>query len=231
MINGIRVKVCGITSLVDAEAAAVCGADFLGFILYPKSPRYVSLEAFQAMRPALPAAVKTVGVLVEPTLAELTQARDAGFDYIQLHFPNSTTFPDAVAWLDVVPPERLWLAPRVPPGKALDLMFVALTDTLLFDTYHPEQIGGTGETGDWKTFAKLQTKHKEISWVLAGGLSPANIVAAVGEAKARFVDVNSGVETSPGVKDRAKLRAFFAALETLPSAPKRRTRTLKSQPV
>jgi phosphoribosylanthranilate isomerase len=230
MINGIRVKVCGVTSLVDAEAAAVCGADFLGFILYPKSPRYVSLEAFQAMRPALPA-LKKVGVLVEPTLAELAQARDAGFDYIQLHFPNSTTFPDAVAWLDVVPPERLWLAPRIPPGKALDLMFVALTDTLLFDTYHPEQIGGTGETGDWKTFAKLQTKHKEIAWVLAGGLSPANIVAAVGEAKARFVDVNSGVEASPGVKDHAKLRAFFAALETLPSAQKRRPRAPKAQPV
>ena len=116
-----------------------------------------------------------------------------------------------MAWLDVVPPERLWLAPRIPPGKALDLMFVALTDTLLFDTYHPEQIGGTGETGDWKTFAKLQTKHKEVAWVLAGGLSPENIVAAVGEPKARFVDVNSGVEASPGRKDHAKLRAFLAA--------------------
>jgi len=223
MINGIRVKVCGVTSLVDAEAAAVCGADFLGFILYPKSPRYVSLEAFQAMRPALPALQK-VGVLVEPTLAELAQARDAGFDFIQLHFPNSTTFPDAVAWLDVVPPERLWLAPRIPPGHALDLMFVALADTMLFDTYHPEQIGGTGETGDWKTFAKLQTKNKENSWVLAGGLTPENVVAAIRESKAHFVDVNSGVEASPGVKDHAKLRAFFAALETLPSLPKRRTK-------
>ena len=168
---------------------------------------------------------------MEPTLAELAQARDAGFDYIQMHFPNATAFPDAVAWLDVVPPDRLWLAPRVPPGSALDLMFVALADTMLFDTFSPDQIGGTGETGDWKTFAKLQAKHKEIAWVLAGGLSPENIVAAVREAKARFVDVNSGVEASPGVKDHAKLRAFFAALETLPSAPKRRMRATKAQPV
>ncbi len=230
MINGIRVKVCGITSLGDAEAAAVCGADYLGFILYPKSPRHVSLEAFQAMRPALPA-VKTVGVLVEPTLAELAQARDAGFDYIQLHFPNATTFPDAVAWLDVVPPDRLWLAPRVPPGGALDLMFVALADTMLFDTYHPEQMGGTGETGDWKMFAKLQAKNKENSWVLAGGLTPENIVAAIRESKAHFVDVNSGVEASPGVKDHARLRAFFAELETIPSLAKRRMSAPKPQPV
>jgi len=175
------------------------------------------------MQTALPATVKKVGVVVEPTLAELARARDAGFDYIQLHFPNSTTFPDAVAWLDVVPPERLWLAPRIPPGGALDLMFVALADTMLFDTYHPVQIGGTGETGDWKTFAKLQSKNKDNTWVLAGGLSPTNIVAAVREAKAHVVDVNSGVEASPGVKDHAKLRAFFAALATLPSLPKRRT--------
>jgi len=231
MINGIRVKVCGITSLVDAEAAAMCGADFLGFILYPKSPRYVSLEAFQAMRPALPAAIKKVGVLVEPTLAELAQARDAGFDYVQMHFPNATPFPDAVAWLDVVPPAQLWLAPRIPPGDALDLMFVALADTMLFDTYHPDQIGGTGETGDWKTFAKLQTKNKDNAWVLAGGLTPENIVAAIRDSRAHIVDVNSGVEASPGVKDHARLRAFFAALETIPSAQKRRMPAPNTQPV
>ena len=231
MINGIRVKVCGITSLVDAEAAATCGADYLGFILYPKSPRYVSLEAFQAMRPALPAAVKKVGVLVEPTLAELAQARDAGFDYIQLHFPNATTFPDAVAWLDVVPPAQLWLAPRIPPGDSLDLMFVALADTLLFDTYHPDQIGGTGEMGDWKAFAKLQTKNKDNAWVLAGGLTPENIVAAIRDSRAHIVDVNSGVEASPGVKDHARLRAFFAALETIQSAQKRRMPAPNTQPV
>jgi len=231
MINGIRVKVCGITSLVDAEAAATCGADYLGFILYPKSPRYVSLEAFQAMRPTLPAAVKKVGVLVEPTLAELARARDAGFDYIQLHFPNATTFPDAVAWLDVVPPAQLWLAPRIPPGDSLDLMFVALADTLLFDTYHPDQIGGTGEMGDWKTFAKLQTKNKDNAWVLAGGLTPENIVAAIRDSRAHIVDVNSGVEASPGVKDHARLRAFFAALETIQSAQKRRMPAPNTQPV
>jgi phosphoribosylanthranilate isomerase len=103
-------------------------------------------------------------------------------------------------------------------------MFVALADTMLFDTYHPDQIGGTGETGDWKTFAKLQTKNKDNTWVLAGGLTPENIVAAIRESRAHIVDVNSGVEASPGVKDHARLRAFFAALETLPSAEKRRQR-------
>jgi len=215
MINGIRIKVCGITSRVDAEAAAVCGADYLGFILYSKSPRYLPLEKFEAMLPSLPP-LKKIGVVVEPTLEELARVRDAGFDYVQIHFPNATPFPDAVAWLDVIPPERLWLAPRIPPGKALDLVFIALADTILFDSYHPEQFGGTGEVCDWRAFAKLQAKHKEATWVLAGGLSPKNVANAVKESKTHAVDVNSGIESAPGVKDPDKLRAFCDALKTLP---------------
>jgi phosphoribosylanthranilate isomerase len=214
MTNGIRVKVCGITSRGDAEAAALCGADYLGFILYPDSPRYLPLASFRTMQADLPS-LKKVAVVVQPTRDQLAEARDAGFDFIQLHFPNSTPFPDAVAWLDVVPPDQLWLAPRIPSGKSLDLVFVALADTLLLDAYHPDHFGGSGETGDWKAFARLQAKHQEVAWVLAGGLSPQNIAEAVRVAKARFVDVNSGVEASPGVKDHAKLRAFFAELQTV----------------
>jgi phosphoribosylanthranilate isomerase len=203
--------------LADAEAAAAAGADYLGFILYPKSPRYVSVEAFEALAPSLPP-LKRVGVIVSSSPDDLTRAKDAGFDYVQVHFPNETAFFEVAMWTDILPPDRLWLAPRIPPGKDLDLAFVPLADTFLLDTYHPTKAGGSGETGDWAAFAKLRLKFAKVSWVLAGGLSPANIVAAVNATGARMVDVNSGIEASPGVKDHAKLHAFFEALKTV-SAP------------
>src|SRR4051794_8258981 len=114
MINGIQVKVCGLTSVADAEAAHTQGADFLGFILYPKSPRYLSLAAFKALAADLPPA-KKVAVTVEPSHDELKLLLDSGFDAIQLHFPNETSFFEAVLWAEIVPPARLWMAPRVPP--------------------------------------------------------------------------------------------------------------------
>lgn len=216
MISGIRFKVCGLTSLVDADTADAVGADYLGFILYPKSPRYVSLAQYEAMAPRLPPR-KKVAVVVEPSSEELTAIKAAGFDYVQLHFPNDTPFFMAALWLDVIPPEMLWLAPRVPAGKDLDLAFVPLADTILLDTYHPNSFGGTGQTGDWKSFAWHRTKFEKVNWVLAGGLKPENIIEAVVTTGARFVDVNSGVESAPGVKDPARLKAFADALRQAPA--------------
>jgi phosphoribosylanthranilate isomerase len=118
-----------LTSLVDAEAADAVGADYLGFILYPKSPRYVSFAQFAAMAPRLPPR-KKVAVVVEPSLEELTAIKAAGFDHVQLHFANETPFSMAARWLDVISPEMLWLAPRVPPGKDFDLAFVPLAATI-----------------------------------------------------------------------------------------------------
>jgi phosphoribosylanthranilate isomerase len=218
MVNGIRVKVCGLTSLVDAEAADAAGADYLGFILYSKSPRYVSLEKYRSMAALLPSR-KKVAVVVEPSLDELAEINAAGFDYVQLHFANETPFFQAALWLDVIPPERLWLAPRIPPGKELDLAFVPLADTILLDTYHAASFGGSGQTGDWKSFADYRTKFIKVNWVLAGGLNPENIAAAVTATGARYVDVNSGVELAPGVKDAAKITAFFTALRGVTRQP------------
>jgi phosphoribosylanthranilate isomerase len=211
MIGGIRLKVCGLTSLVDAEAADAIGADYLGFILHPKSPRHVSLAQFEAMAPRLPPR-KKVAVVVEPSTDELTAIKAAGFDFVQLHFANETPFFMAALWLDVIPPDMLWLAPRVPPGKDFDLAFVPLADTILLDTYHPDVFGGSGHTGDWKTFAWHRTKFKKVNWVLAGGLNAENIGDAIAATGAQIVDVNSGVESAPGRKDTAKLNAFAAAL-------------------
>lgn len=211
MINGIQLKICGLTSVADAHAAAGMGADFLGFVLHPASPRHVTLERFDELRGELPALPK-VGVMVYSDPAALARVHDAGFDFIQLHFPQETPFFEAALWTDIVAPSKLWLAPRVPPGKELDPCFVPLADTFLLDSYHPTQHGGTGQTGDWAAFAWQQSKFKKVRWVLAGGLKPENIRAAIAQSQARFVDVNSGVESAPGVKDHARLAALAAAL-------------------
>jgi phosphoribosylanthranilate isomerase len=215
MIHGVRFKVCGLTSLVDAEAADAVGADYLGFILYPKSPRYVSLAQFAAMTPRLPPR-KKVAVVVEPTAEALVEIKAAGFDYVQVHFSPTTSLATVERWLEVIPRERLWLAPRVPPGQELDSSFIALVDHVLLDTYHPQAHGGTGQTGDWTSFKALRIRFPHVNFILAGGLNPENIGAALATTGARWVDVNSGIESAPGVKDHSKLQAFVSALRQAP---------------
>ena len=215
MIHGVRFKVCGLTSLVDAEAADAVGADYLGFILYPKSPRYVSLAQFAAMTPRLPPR-KKVAVVVEPTAEALVEIKAAGFDYVQVHFSPTTSLVTVERWLEVIPRERLWLAPRVPPGQELDSSFIALVDHVLLDTYHPQAHGGTGQTGDWTSFKALRVSFPHVNFILAGGLNPENIGAALATTGARWVDVNSGIESAPGVKDHSKLQAFVSALRQAP---------------
>lgn len=211
MINGVHLKICGLTSAADAHAAAGIGADYLGFVLHPASPRHLTLERFQSLRRELPALPK-VGVMVYSDNDALARVRDAGFDFVQLHFPNDTALATAAQWADVVAPAKLWLAPRVPPGRELEPGFVPLAETFLLDSFHPTQHGGTGRTGDWAGFASLQGKFAHVRWVLAGGLNPGNIREAIAHSQARFVDVNSGVESAPGVKDHAKLAALAVAL-------------------
>lgn len=211
MINGIRLKVCGITSLVDADAADACGADFLGFILYPKSPRYLPLDVFKAMSKRLPDR-KKVAVVVEPATEELSRLIEAGFDYIQLHFSHETPFFQVALWADAVPPDRVWLAPRASPNGDTDPAFFPLAHTILFDAHDAKNFGGTGKTADWGKFRELRDQYTRIQWILAGGLNPENLAEALHATSANFVDVNSGVEAAPGIKDQAKLKAFVLAL-------------------
>lgn len=211
MIDGIRFKVCGLTSLVDAELADKCGADCLGFILYPKSPRCVSLTQYRAMAPRLPDRRK-VAVSVEPTLAELAAMEAAGFDYFQIHFRAETSEATLAGWSQVVGTKRLWLAPKLPPGVDVSPATRAAAKFVLLDTFHAEGFGGSGRTGDWGKFSRHQAEHRENIWILAGGLSPENIGEAARLSGANFVDVNSGVEATPGVKDLAKLKRFVVAL-------------------
>ncbi len=211
MINGIRLKVCGLTSLTDAVMAANNGADHLGFIFYPKSPRYLSPVSYAAISSHLPMKSK-VAVMVEPAAGELEEIKSLKFDFYQIHFAPGTPLGAVEQWSQAVGPERLWLAPKLPPGGDVDIALHALAGTLLFDTYRPGAYGGTGQTGDWPAFRRLSKEHPRMNWILAGGLGPDNVLAALAESGARFIDVNSGVESVPGIKSAEKIKRLCEAL-------------------
>ncbi|MBC8009026.1 MAG: phosphoribosylanthranilate isomerase [Burkholderiales bacterium] len=212
MIAGVTVKVCGLRRAEDAALAAELGADFLGFILYPKSPRYLAPEDYTALAAMLPQGPRRVAVMVEPTPAELMAAREAGFDRFQIHARQDLPVGRVREWADLVGAGALWLAPKLPPGSAFPVDWLAHAEAFLVDTYHAAGFGGSGQTGDWSGFAGLAAAHPDKTWILAGGLGPENIADALARSGTRFVDVNSGVEAGPGVKSAEKLRAFVAAL-------------------
>ena len=211
MIDGIQIKVCGLTSHVDAELADSCGADFLGFILHPKSPRHIPLAQYRAMVARLPER-KKVAVSVEPSLSELEAMKDAGFDRFQIHFRSELPVEQIEGYSRAVGPERLWLAPKLPSGVDVQPGWLSLAGTVVLDTFDAKLFGGTGRTGDWLKFKRHREAHPGKTWILSGGLSPENVAEALAASGTRFVDVNSGVESSPGVKDRERVKAFVVAV-------------------
>jgi phosphoribosylanthranilate isomerase len=211
MIAGIRLKICGLTSLVDAQAALACGADYLGFILAPESPRFLPIDRFREIQGGLPPGTR-VAVSVAPTVDDLLSHREAGADFFQVHFPGETPLAAVRAWSRAVGPERLWLAPRLAPEADVPGAVLPLAGVFLLDSFSPDKFGGTGRTGDWAKFARHQRAHPDKVWVLSGGLNPGNVGQALAASGARWVDVASGVESAPGVKDHARLKAFSARL-------------------
>jgi phosphoribosylanthranilate isomerase len=211
MIEGIQIKVCGLTSLVDAGFADACGVDFLGFNFYPKSPRYVSLAQYRSMAKRLPERQK-VAVTVEPDRKALLEIREAGFSHFQVHFRHDLPLAKIEAWTHTVGAEALWLAPKLPPLVDVPATWLGLSRGILLDTFDATLFGGTGRVGDWSKFKRHRQRQPGKTWILSGGLSPENVGEALAETGARFLDVNSGVESAPGVKDHAKLKAFVASV-------------------
>jgi phosphoribosylanthranilate isomerase len=211
MKGAIKIKVCGLTSLADADFANASGVDYLGFNLYPKSPRYVSLPKYRSMAERIPAGHR-VAVTVEPAPGELLALRDEGFDLFQVHFRHDIPAGAIEGWSREVGAKNLWLAPKLPPGADASSAWLQLAGTLLLDTFDESLFGGTGRTGDWLKFRRHGDAHPETTWILSGGLNPENIAGALAGSGATFVDVNSGIESAPGVKDRDKLKAFVAAV-------------------
>ncbi len=211
MVGGIQIKVCGLTSLVDAGVADACGADYLGFNFYPKSPRHISLAQYRSMAGRLPARHK-VAVAVEPEAGALAAMRDAGLDRFQVHFRHDMPAGAIEGWSREVGAGSLWLAPKLPPAVDVPAAWLALATAVLLDTFDDALFGGTGRTGDWPKFRRHRRTHPGTTWILSGGLSPENVGEALAGSGARFIDVNSGVESAPGVKDQARLKAFAAAV-------------------
>jgi phosphoribosylanthranilate isomerase len=204
-----RVKVCGITCAVDALAAVACGADALGFIFYSRSPRWISAEAAGAIIAQLPPLVTRVGVFVNAPPAEVVAAAGFGLSALQLHGDESPAFCTELR--RALPYCQLIKALRIGPAScAADFSpYAPLVDAFLLDTYHPGMAGGTGAAFDWSL---IDTLALQRPFLLAGGLSPANVAQAIEAVQPYAVDINSGVELQPGVKDHSKLRALFAAL-------------------
>ena len=116
------------------------------------------------------------------------------------------------AWSKLVGRNQLWLAPKLPPALEVPSEVLAAAKFVMLDTFHAAGFGGSGQTGDWGKFARQQAAHPENFWILAGGLNPENIGEALRQSGTRFIDVNSGVESAPGVKDQEKLKRFVVAL-------------------
>ncbi len=201
----IRIKICGITNLDDALLAADLGADALGFIFYPRSPRHVTPEASRRIIAQLPPFVAAVGVFVDEDAAVVQDlAAKVRLDWVQLHGQES---PDYCRNLNL----KVIKGFRIQDRESLDLLsaYQGAVQALLLDTYKKGQVGGTGESFDWH-LARQAKKYGRI--ILAGGLTPENVAHALEVARADAVDAASGTEAAPGKKDPAKLRAFFQAL-------------------
>lgn len=211
MISGVRLKVCGLTDAAAAAAAARLGADRLGLIAHPASPRHLAPERMLGLGRDIGWG-RVVVVSVSPPPPALRSWSEAGADAFQVHFPAETPMEEVRAWSEAVGPERLWLAPRLAPGARVREEWLPLAGTFLLDAFSADGFGGTGRQGDWEGFARERAAHPGKTWILSGGLKPENIASALERTGADFVDVNSGVESRPGVKDPALLSAFAAAL-------------------
>ncbi len=196
------IKICGITRLEDAEAAVAFGANALGFVLWPRSPRHASLDTVHRIAAALPPFVIRVGVFVNPTADEVSHAASSGGIHVaQIH-------GEIPAWPGGRPPVPVLRAVHLGTGGPESVEPQVSDATVLLDTHDPARYGGTGATVDWGR-AKAVAQSRRI--VLAGGLTPANVADAIRTVRPYGVDVASGVEARPGVKDHELLRQFIDA--------------------
>lgn len=201
------IKICGVTSVDDALMAAEEGADLVGLVFWPPSRRYVDRDTARRINAALPPHVERVGVFVDATRDELLRAADdLHLDALQLHGSEP---PEALSGL----PRRVIKAVRVGASFQAEeaLRYAGHADVLALDTASPIGPGGTGSTFDWSIAAPLVASGRAPALMLAGGLTPENVGRAIEALDPYAVDVSSGVESSPGRKDRAKIRAFVEA--------------------
>ena len=203
-MSAVRSKICGITRIEDALAAVEAGADAIGFVFYPKSPRAVTAQQAKAIIAALPPFISTVGLFVNASACELNETLDAvPLDLLQFHGDETPEQCEGY--------HRPFIkALRVKAGDdiAAACKQYSKASGILLDTYVEGVPGGTGETFDWALIPKELSKPI----ILAGGLTSANVSQAIAQVRPYAVDVSGGVEKSKGIKDHDKIRAFMSAV-------------------
>jgi phosphoribosylanthranilate isomerase len=202
------VKICGITRLDDADAAVDAGARALGFVFWPASPRFIDPHRARAIVAALPPFVTAVGVFVNQPIGYVNGvAALARLGAVQLHGEETPAYA-----AHIVRPAVKAIAVGGPTGRsAVEACVDAWPArvTILLDVHDPDRRGGTGRTIDWTRAAGVASRRPVL---LAGGLTPDNVAAAIAHVRPFGIDISSGVERSPGIKDHGRLRALFEAL-------------------
>lgn len=199
-----KIKICGITNIEDAYAAIDSGTDALGFIFVPNTPRYVKPQAASLIIGELPPFITTVGVFAnEPVETVLQAVQDCGLNAVQLHGSETPEYCSEINARGRVPIIKAF---RVKDGQSLSQIPKYKVSAYLLDTYVKGKKGGTGETFNWELAKEAKTYGRII---VAGGLTPDNVAQAVEHIKPYAVDVSSGVESSPGKKDHARIKAFI----------------------
>lgn len=200
----VKVKICGITNLEDALIAVDAGADAIGFVFAEQSPRSVSPQKAAAIIAKLPPLVQTVGLFVDDDLERINWLADfCGLDIIQLHGDEDPDFCTEIR-------RRIIKVFRVKDAASLANLASYQVAGYLLDAWSAEAHGGTGKTFDWD-LAREAAASRPI--IIAGGLTPVNVLDAVDIVRPYGVDVSSGVELSPGKKDPEKVRNFIRALK------------------
>jgi phosphoribosylanthranilate isomerase len=203
----VKLKICGMTRLADIEKAAAIGVYYLGFIFHSKSPRYVTPETAKDLTAQVPAGIKKVGVFVNMSAEEVLNIMEqCGLDIAQLHGDE----PEETALK--IGRERVWKAVNLQSREDIAYAAAYPAAAILADSRSSSQYGGTGSKCDWSLAAEAA---KQVKLVLAGGLTPENVVEAVQQVNPFALDVNSGIESAPGVKDHNKILELAKALKKL----------------
>ena len=199
----IPTKICGITNLVDAKVAVENGASAIGFIFYEKSPRTISIENAKSISKQLSYSVSRVGVFVNQNKDFIDKTiSEVQLNMIQLHGDESSNFCNQFE----VPVLK---ALRIKDKASFSVMSDFNVDGFLLDTFSKDSYGGTGKTFDWS----LLNEKIDAPIILSGGLNPNNILDAIDSINPAAIDVNSGVESSPGKKDHQKINLLFENLK------------------